>query len=110
MYNPAPRETTHERIFFPEAMIRRFINKVFGNTSRSKAAAGPRILPLAAHGIRREQIHPCALKTTRALKEAGFSAFVVGGAVRDLVANQRISTSPPMPCRNRCARFSAARA
>ncbi len=85
MYNPAPRETTHERIFFPEAMIRRFINKVFGNTSRSKAAAGPRILPLAAHGIRREQIHPCALKTTRALKEAGFSAFVVGGAVRDLL-------------------------
>lgn len=66
-------------------MIRRFINKVFGKASRATAASGPRILPLAAHGIRREQIHPCALKTTRALKEAGYSAFVVGGAVRDLL-------------------------
>ena len=85
MYNPAPRETAHERTFFPETMIRRFIKKVFGSAARPRAAAGPRILPLAEHGIRREQIHPCALKTTRALKEAGYSAFVVGGAVRDLL-------------------------
>ena len=66
-------------------MIRRFIKKVFGKSAPSQAAAGPRILALEAHGIRREQIHPCALKTTRALKEAGYSAFVVGGAVRDLL-------------------------
>lgn len=66
-------------------MIRRFIKKVFGKASRSTAASGPRILSLEVHGIRREQIHPCALKTTRALKEAGYSAFVVGGAVRDLL-------------------------
>ncbi len=65
-------------------MIRQFINKVFGKSSRAKTK-GPRILPLAAHGIQREHIHPCALKTTRALKEAGYSAFVVGGAVRDLL-------------------------
>ena len=62
-------------------MIRRFIERVF----RGKRKTGPRILPLQAHGIRGEQIHPCALKTTRALKEAGYSAFVVGGAVRDLL-------------------------
>ena len=66
-------------------MIRRFIKKVFGKASRATAASGPRILSLEMHGIRREQIHPCALKTTRALKEAGYSAFVVGGAVRDLL-------------------------
>jgi poly(A) polymerase len=66
-------------------MIRRFINKVFGKSTRAKAATGPRVIPLEIHGIRREQIHPCALKTTRALKEAGYSAFVVGGAVRDLL-------------------------
>ena len=62
-------------------MIRRFINKVFGK----KSAPGPRILPLEAHGIRREQVQSCALKTTRALREAGYTAFIVGGAVRDLL-------------------------
>jgi poly(A) polymerase len=66
-------------------MIRRLIKKVFGKASRATATSGPRILALAAHGIKREQIHPCALKTTRALKEAGYTAFVVGGAVRDLL-------------------------
>jgi poly(A) polymerase len=62
-------------------MIRRLIRKVFGGSN----ADSPTILPLARHGIRREQIHPCALKVTRTLSEAGFSAFVVGGAVRDLL-------------------------
>ena len=66
-------------------MIRRLIKKVFGKASRATATSGPRILALASHGIKREQIHPCALKTTRALKEAGYTAFVVGGAVRDLL-------------------------
>ena len=62
-------------------MIRRLINKVFGR----KASSGPLILPLEKHGIRREQVHSCALKVTRTLREAGYAAFVVGGAVRDLL-------------------------
>jgi len=62
-------------------MIRRLIDKVFGR----KTDPGPRILPLEDHGIRREQVPSCALKTTRALREAGYTAFVVGGAVRDLL-------------------------
>lgn len=62
-------------------MIRRLINKVFGK----KAPSGPLILPLEKHGIRREQVHPCALKVTRGLREAGYDAFLVGGAVRDLL-------------------------
>jgi poly(A) polymerase len=66
-------------------MIRRLIKKVFGKASASARAGDPRILQLDAHGIQREQIHPCALKTTRALNAAGYSAFVVGGAVRDLL-------------------------
>ncbi len=66
-------------------MIRRFIKKVFGKAAAAKVDSGPRIIPVEVHGIRREQIHSCALKTTRALKEAGYSAFVVGGAVRDLL-------------------------
>jgi poly(A) polymerase len=66
-------------------MIRRLIKKVFGKPSQPTAASGPRIIPLEKHGIRREHIHPCALKTTHALSDAGYSAFVVGGAVRDLI-------------------------
>ncbi len=62
-------------------MIRRLINKVLGK----KSDAGPRILPLDQHGIRREQIHACALKVTDTLAREGFTAFVVGGAVRDLL-------------------------
>jgi poly(A) polymerase len=62
-------------------MIRRLIDKVF----RKKSAATPRILPLDKHGIRRDQIHGCALKVTDSLAREGYAAFVVGGAVRDLL-------------------------
>jgi poly(A) polymerase len=63
-------------------MIRRWLNKVLGKPA---VQAGPRILPLDQHGIRRQQIHPCALKVTRTLREHGHAAFIVGGAVRDLL-------------------------
>ncbi|MBI5937604.1 MAG: polynucleotide adenylyltransferase PcnB [Betaproteobacteria bacterium] len=63
-------------------MIRRLISKVFGGSS---GGGKPTILPLARHGIRREHIHPCALKVTRTLNDHGYAAFVVGGAVRDLL-------------------------
>ena len=66
-------------------MIRRLINKVF----KKSAPAGPRILPLEQHGIRREQIHACALKVTDALAHEGHAAFIVGGAVRDLLLGRQ---------------------
>jgi poly(A) polymerase len=62
-------------------MIRRLIDKVLGK----KPASGPRILPFEKHGIRREMIHSCALKVTDTLAREGYAAFVVGGAVRDLL-------------------------
>ena len=65
-------------------MIRRFINKVFGRASRA-SSSGAKILPLAAHGIRRDQLDECALKTCETLAQAGFKAYIVGGAVRDLL-------------------------
>ena len=64
-------------------MIRHLINKVFGRKAR--AAAGARVLPQAKHGIRRDQLDDCALKTCETLAQAGFKAYVVGGAVRDLL-------------------------
>ncbi len=63
-------------------MIRRWLGKVLGKPTRPSE---PRIFPVAQHGIRRDSIPACALKVTRTLKEGGFAAFVVGGAVRDLL-------------------------
>jgi poly(A) polymerase len=67
-------------------MIRRWLHKVLGKPS---GPSKPRIFPFEQHGIRRDSIHSCALKVTRVLKEGGFAAFVVGGAVRDLLLGQK---------------------
>ena len=64
-------------------MIRRIIDKVFGRKSRP--TSGVRILPVAAHGIRRDQLDDCALKVCETLAAAGFKGYLVGGAVRDLL-------------------------
>jgi len=65
-------------------MIRRLINKVFGRKPRA-AATDAKILPQPKHGIRRDQLDDCALKTCETLAQAGYKAYVVGGAVRDLL-------------------------
>ena len=61
-------------------MIKKFIRKVLG-----LKAAGPKRVPRAKHDIERNRISPAALKVCSVLHEAGFSAYVVGGAVRDLL-------------------------
>ena len=64
-------------------MIAKFLGKVF--SGRMFKARQPRIVKFEAHGVGRERISACALKVTGTLQEAGHTAFVVGGAVRDLV-------------------------
>ncbi|SDD78294.1 poly(A) polymerase [Aquimonas voraii] len=44
-----------------------------------------RIIPRAEHCISRKQISPNALRVLYRLHEAGFGAYLVGGAVRDLL-------------------------
>lgn len=67
-------------------MIRKFLHRVFKKALPSRAEGHePHIIPFKQHGIRPEQISPCALKVTEGLRHAGFKAFVVGGAVRDLL-------------------------
>ena len=46
-------------------------------------------IPRSEHSISRAQISPNALKVLYRLKEAGFQAFLVGGAVRDLMLGIR---------------------
>jgi poly(A) polymerase len=61
-------------------MIKRFIRRVLGLGS-----SVPLRVPGAKHHLARAAISQGALKTCDGLREAGFAAYVVGGAVRDLL-------------------------
>ena len=61
-------------------MIKRFIRRVLGLPSESLQR-----VPRERHGLASEALSPSAAKVCAALREAGFSAYVVGGAVRDLL-------------------------
>jgi poly(A) polymerase len=63
-------------------MIRRFLARLLPRSSRNQKA---RIYGPGDHPIRRHQLSRGALDVTRRLHDAGFKAFVVGGAVRDLL-------------------------
>ena len=45
----------------------------------------PHIVPREAHHISQDDISPNALRVLHGLREAGFSAYLVGGSVRDLL-------------------------
>src|SRR5947199_1154003 len=61
-------------------MIKRFIRRVLGLPANHLE----RVLR-ERHGLSRDAISPAASKVCMALREAGFSGYVVGGAVRDLL-------------------------
>jgi len=65
-------------------MIRKLLRRVFRRDE--PPAHEPAVIPVARHGIHREQISPAARQVVGRLQEAGFQAYVVGGAVRDLIA------------------------
>ncbi|HQR03390.1 MAG: polynucleotide adenylyltransferase PcnB [Proteobacteria bacterium] len=65
-------------------MIRKLLRRVFrrnGNADNRLA-----LIPAGRHGIRREEVSPAAIKVCEGLQREGFRAYVVGGAVRDLIA------------------------
>ncbi len=64
-------------------MIRKLISRVFRLPSGKRGAPQPKVIPLTQHGVRRDVFNVSALKVTSRLQEAGFEAFIVGGAVRD---------------------------
>src|SRR5438046_7692411 len=59
-------------------MIKRLIRRVLGLPSEVRVQRGQ-------HDLTRDAISPAASKVCTALREAGFSGYVVGGAVRDLL-------------------------
>lgn len=75
------------RYFLYFAMIRKLFHQVFKRKNSAVKADNRQlhIIPFKQHGIRHNQISPCALKVTHELQKSGFLAFIVGGAVRDLL-------------------------
>jgi poly(A) polymerase len=75
-------------------MIRKFIDKLLGKPATKTKAGG---IPLgkrveiaaAEHGIDPELVDERAVRVVRTLQEAGHAAYVVGGAVRDLLVGRR---------------------
>jgi poly(A) polymerase len=64
-------------------MIKKFLEKVFARGA--KPGRAPVVVPVARHGLTRDRISRCARRTCEGLQEAGYRAYVVGGAVRDLL-------------------------
>jgi poly(A) polymerase len=79
-------------------MIKKFIDKLFGKTGASGAAAtrlkkspfGSRCdIAVKDHGINPQLVDERAMDVVQTLKRGGFEAFIVGGAVRDLLVGLR---------------------
>ena len=69
-------------------MIRKLFKRVFQQTASIRVVGKCHIIPFEVHGVSHEGISHAARKVTDGLQAAGFSAFVVGGAVRDLLLNR----------------------
>lgn len=68
-------------------MIGRFVKKIFQKPGRraAKHRTEPEIIPVKKHGITRDMLSRGAERVCDDLERAGYQAFVVGGAVRDLL-------------------------
>ena len=77
-------------------MIRKLIGKLLGKSKAlaPEGPAGPPLgqradIPAAEHGIDAKLLDDNAVRVVRTLKEAGHEAYIVGGAVRDLLVGMR---------------------
>ncbi|WP_194720868.1 polynucleotide adenylyltransferase PcnB [Noviherbaspirillum malthae] len=66
-------------------MIKKLIKRILGVKKKTESPNQPAILGPNDHGINPQLLSPNAVRVTQTLQEAGFKAFVVGGAVRDLL-------------------------
>ncbi|HJU70254.1 MAG TPA: polynucleotide adenylyltransferase PcnB [Paucimonas sp.] len=69
-------------------MIKKFIRRILG-VRKPVDFSKPVILGPKKHGIDPQLLSPNAVRVTQTLQEAGFKAFIVGGAVRDLLLGHK---------------------
>jgi poly(A) polymerase len=75
-------------------LIKKFIDKLLGKAGVTSRATAPKFgkrveVPAATHGIDPTLVDERAINVVRTLKGAGFEAYIVGGAVRDLLLGLR---------------------
>ena len=75
-------------------MIKKFIDKLLGKSPAALARKSPKFgkrvdVPVEVHGIDPNLVDERAINVVRTLHAAGFEAYVVGGAVRDLLVGLR---------------------
>jgi poly(A) polymerase len=73
-------------------MIKKFIQKILGKPQAGRGVIdfGRRVeIPASVHGIDPALVDDRALNVVRTLQDAGYEAYVVGGAVRDLLLGLR---------------------
>jgi poly(A) polymerase len=72
-------------------MIKKFIDKLLGKSAATPTSPlGKRVeIPADVHGINPELLDDRAVKVVKTLTDAGFEAYIVGGAVRDLLLGVR---------------------
>jgi len=75
-------------------MIKKFIDKLLGKSAKAGASKatprGKRVeVPKSEHGIDPALVDERAVKVVQTLADAGFEAYIVGGAVRDLLLGLR---------------------
>ncbi len=67
-------------------MIRKFLRRIFSSDADTSIPRKSfRTIAFAEHAISRNCISSGSLQVTQVLQQAGFSAYIVGGAVRDLL-------------------------
>ena len=69
-------------------MIKNLITKLLGGSPKASSASrfGARQdVPFKVHKIDRDLVDERALDVVETLQDAGFDAYIVGGAVRDLL-------------------------
>ncbi len=66
-------------------MIRKLISRVFGGKKAAPSKNEPAVIPVSSHGITRDRLSSGSRRTCETLQQHGYKAFVVGGAVRDLL-------------------------
>ena len=66
-------------------MIRKLISRLFGQRPVS-GSGEPAVIGFKQHGIRRDALSSGSRRTVETLQQHGYKAYVVGGAVRDLLA------------------------
>src|SRR6218665_37011 len=75
-------------------MIKKFIDKMWGKAMPGGTGGKPHFgrreeVPASVHGIDPELVDRRAADVVATLKQAGFAAYIVGGAVRDLLLGLR---------------------